>query len=232
MPNESTKRAYRMRRRAELQEQTRLRITEAAVELHGTLGPARTSVTAVAERAGVERATVYRHFPDERALFLACSGHWRAVNPAPDLAAWAAIADPEDRLRHGLAELYGFYGRTEPMLANLHRDEGVVTVVAELMAGGFRAYLGAARDTLLRGRGERGRARRDVKAALGHAVSFTTWSSLVRAEGLDDAQAVRLMCGLVVTAGTATPRGSGATGRPSPPAPRARGSLRSPGSAG
>ena len=207
MSNENTKRAYRMGRRAELQEQTRLRITEAAVDLHGTLGPARTSVTAVAERAGVERATVYRHFPDERALFLACSGHWRAVNPAPDLAAWAAIADPEVRLRRGLAELYAFYGRTEAMLVNMHRDEAVVPMVAELMAGGFRAYLAAARDTLLRGRGARGRARRDVRAALGHAVSFTTWSSLVRAEGLDEAQAVRLMCGLVVTAGA--PLGGG-----------------------
>ena len=209
MSSENPKRAYRMRRRAELQEQTRLRITEAAVELHGTLGPARTSVTAVAERAGVERATVYRHFPDERALFLACSGHWRAVNPAPDLAAWAAVADPEVRLRQGLAELYAFYGRTEPMLVNLHRDETVVPMVAELMAGGFRVFLGAALDTLLRGRGERGRARREVQAALGHAVSFTTWSSLVRAEGLDEEQAVRLMCGLVAAAGTPAPRTRG-----------------------
>ena len=152
MTNESTKRAYRMRRRAELQEQTRLRITEAAVELHGTLGPARTSVTAVAERAGVERATVYRHFPDERSLFLACSGHWRAANPAPDPGAWAAIPDPDVRLREALTELYAFYGRTEPMLANLLRDEAVVPMVAELMAGGFRAYVGALGDVLMRGR--------------------------------------------------------------------------------
>ena len=201
MSNENTKRAYRMRRRAELQEQTRLRITEAAVELHGTVGPARTSVTAVAERAGVERATVYRHFPDERALFLACSGHWRAANPAPDPAAWAAISDPDVRLRHALAELYAYYGRTEQMLANLLRDEAVVPMVAELMAGGFRARLGALRDALMHGRDERGRARRDVRAALGHAVAFTTWSSLARTEGLDDAQAVRLMCGLVAAAG-------------------------------
>ena len=201
MSSKNTKRAYRMRRRAELQEQTRLRITEAAVELHGTVGPARTSVTAVAERAGVERATVYRHFPDERALFLACSGHWRAANPAPDPAAWAAVADPDVRLRQALAELYAYYGRTEQMLANLHRDERVVPMVAELMAGGFRARLGALRDALMHGRDERGRARRDVRAALGHAIAFTTWSSLVRAEGLDDAQAVRLMCGLVAAAG-------------------------------
>jgi AcrR family transcriptional regulator len=212
MPNENTKRAYRMGRRAELQQQTRLRITEAAVELHGTIGPSRTSVSAVAERAGVERATVYRHFPDERALFLACSGHWRAANPAPDPATWAAIPDPDARLRHALGELYAFYGRTEQMLANLLRDEAVVPMVAELMAGGFRAYVGGLGDTLLRGRGERGRARRDVRAALGHAVAFTTWSSLVRAEGLGDAQAVRLMCGLVAAAATPARRARGSAG--------------------
>ena len=117
MSNENTKRSYRMGRRAELQEQTRQRITEAAVELHGTLGPARTSVTAVAERAGVERATVYRHFPDERALFLACSSHWRAANPAPDPAAWAAIADPDLRLRDAPADSlrFGAGGDSVPM---------------------------------------------------------------------------------------------------------------------
>jgi AcrR family transcriptional regulator len=202
MTREMTKRAYRMRRRAELQEQTRLRITEAAVELHGTVGPARTSVKAVAERAGVERATVYRHFPDERALFHACSGHWRAANPSPDPAAWAAIAEPDERLRQGLAELYAYYGDTEEMLGNLLRDAATVPIVAELM-GGLRARLDTMREALLRGRRERGRARRDVHAAVGHALAFATWSSLVRTEGLDDAQAVGLMCELVAAAGAA-----------------------------
>jgi AcrR family transcriptional regulator len=205
MPREMTKRAYRMRRRAELQEQTRLRITEAAVDLHGSVGPARTSVKAVAERAGVERATVYRHFPDERALFAACSGHWRAANPTPDPAAWAAIADPDERLRSGLAELYAYYGRTEEMLGNLLRDAATVPIVAELM-GGFRARLDALRDALLRGRRERGRARREVRAAVGHALAFATWSSLVRDERLADAQAVTLMCGLVAAAGRTVER--------------------------
>jgi len=201
MTSEKTTRAYRMRRRAELQAQTRLRITEAAVELHGTVGPARTSVKAIAQRAGVERATVYRHFPDERALFGACSSHWRAANPSPDPAAWAAIADPEERLRHALAELYRYYGETEEMLGNLLRDAATVPIVAELMDG-FRARLDAMRDALLRGRGERGRARADVRAAIGHALAFATWSSLVRAEGVEEARAVRLMCGMVAAAGS------------------------------
>jgi AcrR family transcriptional regulator len=200
MTSEKTTRTYRMRRRAELQERTRLRITEAAVELHGTLGPARTSVKAVAERAGVERATVYRHFPDERALFNACSSHWRAANPSPDPAGWAAVADPDERLRLGLAELYAYYGETEEMLGNLLRDAETVPIVAELMEG-LRARLDAMREALMRGRRERGRARRDVRAALGHALAFATWSSLVRTEQLEDAQAVGLMCELVAAAG-------------------------------
>src|SRR5918996_4055938 len=90
----TAKRPYRKRRRAELEDQTRLRITEAAVELHGRVGPARTTISAVADRAGVQRATVYRHFPDEDALFAACSGHWAAMNPSPDPSAWQAIRDP------------------------------------------------------------------------------------------------------------------------------------------
>src|SRR3954447_15999631 len=93
------KRPYRMKRRAEQEAATRLRITESAVALHGTLGPARTSVSAIAEHAGVRRSTVYRHFPDEATLFEACTAHWAASNPPPDLAGWATIADPDERLR-------------------------------------------------------------------------------------------------------------------------------------
>src|ERR1700756_5122423 len=91
------KRTYRMRRRAELEEQTRRRITESTIALHEQLGPARTSISAIAERAGVRRSTVYRHSPDEAALFAACSSHWRAENPPPDPQAWAAIEDPAKR---------------------------------------------------------------------------------------------------------------------------------------
>ena len=116
------KRPYRMKRRAELEQATRRRITESAVELHGSLGPARTTMSAVAEHAGVRRSTLYRHFPDEMALFEACTSHWRAANPVPDLASWAAIEDPDDRLRLALGELYAFYRSTQHMLENLYRD--------------------------------------------------------------------------------------------------------------
>src|SRR3954468_19952961 len=116
-------RKYEKKRRAELEAETRRRITETAVELHGTLGPARTSISAIAERAGVRRSTVYRHFPDEAALIGACSSHWAAENPVPDMTPWQSIEDPDRRLRTALDELYAYYRRTDQMMDNLHRDE-------------------------------------------------------------------------------------------------------------
>lgn len=202
------RRAYRMRRRAESQRQTRLRITESAVELHGTVGPSRTSMGAVAERAGVRRSTVYRHFPDEAALFDACSAHWAAANPPPELGAWAAIASPDERLKFALGELYAFYRRTEQMLENLLRDEATMPVVQERFAA-FRGFLEAARDTLMAGRGLRGGARRRTRAALGHAIAFSTWKSLVAEQGVDDVEAAALVCALVAAASSRLARGNG-----------------------
>jgi AcrR family transcriptional regulator len=184
-------RPYTKTRRAELEQQTRERITEAAMELHGSLGPARTTVSAIAQRADVQRATVYRHFPDEDSLFAACSAHWRAQNEPPDLAAWAAIRDPVGRLAVALAELYAWYGRTERMLELLIRDLPVVPAVQSQFR--LPGYLDAAADVLLAGRPERGAARRRARAALGHAVAFETWLSLVRQQGLTSAEAIRLM---------------------------------------
>src|ERR1700732_2121200 len=100
------KRPYRKRRRAELEDDTRRRITKSAVELHGTLGPSRTSLSAIAAHAGVRRSTLYRHSPDEATLFTACPADWMAANPVPDLTRWAAIADPDERLRVALGDLY------------------------------------------------------------------------------------------------------------------------------
>jgi AcrR family transcriptional regulator len=186
------KRPYRMKRRAELEAETRRRITESAVELHGTVGPSRTSMSAVAERAGVRRSTLYRHFPDEASLFEACSSHWAAANPPPDMTAWAAIEDPDERLRTALEELYAFWRRTEPMMANLIRDEATNENVRRQFAG-FHAYMEAAEDLLAQGRRLRGQARVRVRAAIGHALAFTTWRSLVREQGLGNLQAVELM---------------------------------------
>jgi AcrR family transcriptional regulator len=202
------KRPYRMTRRAELEEQTRRRITESTVALHEEVGPARTSISAVAERAGVRRSTVYRHFPDDETLFAACSSHWRAANPPPDPGAWAAIEDPGERTETALRELYAFYARTEGMYTSLLRDEPVVPIVHRLL-GDFYGYLRAIQDILMAGRGLRGRAARRTRAAIGHALSFPTWRSLTREQGLAAADAVAVMGALVE--GSAAAR----SGRPS-----------------
>jgi AcrR family transcriptional regulator len=193
------KRPYKMKRRAEQEEETRLRITESAMELHGSVGPARTSISAVAERAGVRRSTVYRHFPDETALFNACSTHWITLNPPPDLEAWAVIESPEARLATALDELYAYYERTEAMLDKLLRDVATVPIVDELI-GAFRAFLEATVEALIKGRKSRGNARRRQRAAIGHALAFGTWQDLCRTQGLDGGGAAELMRRLVATA--------------------------------
>jgi AcrR family transcriptional regulator len=185
-----------MTRRAELEEQTRTRITESTVALHEELGPARTSISAVAERAGVRRSTVYRHFPDEEKLFAACSSHWRAANQPPNPGEWTAIEDPGERTETALRELYAFYGRTEGMYASLLRDEPLVPIVGRLL-GDFYGYLDAIQDILMAGRGLRGRAAKRARAAIGHALAFPTWRSLTREQGLADREAISLMRALV-----------------------------------
>lgn len=190
MPDE--KRPYRMHARAALQERTRQRITESAVELHATLGPSRTSLSAVAKRAGVRRSTLYRHFPDEAALFVACSGLWMSQHPLPDLQAWSVVGDPSERLRRALTEIYAYYAETEPMLANLVRDLDVVESVQRQFAH-FLNYMEAAAETLMVGRRERGRDARRVRAAVGHGLAFTTWRSLVREQGCTANEAVGMM---------------------------------------
>jgi AcrR family transcriptional regulator len=197
------KRTYTMKRRAELQEQTRRRITESAVELHGTVGPARTSMTAVAARAGVRRSTLYRHFPDEATLFDACSAHWAAANPLPSLGAWAEIRDPDERLGVALRDVYSFYRRNEGMLENLFRDETTVPLVAERFVA-FRGYLGQAAETLMAGRALRGARRHRTAAAVGHAVAYSTWRSLAGEQGLGDEDACVLMRSLVSEAARST----------------------------
>jgi len=197
-------RRYRKRRRAEQERRTRERITEAAVRLHGTVGPARTTVSGVAKEAGVQRATVYRHFPDEVSLFAACTARYWATHPMPDLAAWSSISDSEARLRHALGEMYALYRRTEGMLEKTSRDAPLVAAMARPVEE-FRGYLGAAAAAIIAGRPERGHARRRVQAAVGHAVSFPTWQSLVRQQGLEDAEAVAMMAALVESAGGARP---------------------------
>jgi len=193
---EPPKRRYRKRQRAAQEDETRRRITEATVDLHGSVGPAKTTVSAVAERAGVQRATVYRHFPDEQALFDACSSHWLSQHPLPDLESWAAIADPGKRLRVALTELYGWFERGAYMVERTTRDVATVPALEPSMAA-LAVWFEEAAKVLMCGRRQRGSKRRRTHAAIGHALAFATWRSLVQEQGLSSAEAVELMAGLV-----------------------------------
>jgi AcrR family transcriptional regulator len=185
-------RPYRLGRRAEQQAATRRRIVEAAVDLHTTIGPAATSLSAVAERARVQRHTLYAHFPNEVALFTACSAHWRALHPFPEPDGWADIPEPIQRIRRALGDIYAWYDEVEEALALFVRD-----------AEAFPEFRVARRD-LLAGIADglaRGLPRRKaVRAALGHALEFETWRSLVREQGLSERAAIELMVRLVETA--------------------------------
>lgn len=191
----TTRRKYEQRKRADDVAATRRRITEAAIELHGSIGPARTTLSAVAERAGVERRTLYRHFPNEADLFAACSRDYFAAHPWPDLDGWRAVAEPAERLRHALDELYAYYERAEPMFSNVLRDAEIVPFAREAVAP-LQAFLAEAAEVLLAGRALRGRRRELVRGALRHAVAFPTWRSLA-ANGIARADAVRLSAALV-----------------------------------
>src|SRR3990172_7696259 len=160
-----SKRKYELKKRAEEMAETRRRITEAAVGLHGTVGPARTTLSAVAKRAGVQRHTVYRHFPTEADLFGACSAHYFTANPWPDLEPWRTISDPHQRLARALDELYAYYERTEPTFTNVLRDAELVDAVRPTLLP-LQAYLAEAAEILAAGWPTRGR-RKHVPAPTG-----------------------------------------------------------------
>jgi AcrR family transcriptional regulator len=190
----SEKRKYELKKRAERLADTRRRITEATVELHRTVGPAATHINEVARRAGVQRMTVYNHFPDDKALLTACSAHWRALHPTPDLAAWRAVEDPGARLRLGLCQLYGWYRETEPMTGNVLRDAQVLPTLRAILEGGLLRYLDQARQVLTEPLGARGRRRDRVNAAARAAIDLHTWRALAP---LGDAEAAELAAGLI-----------------------------------
>jgi AcrR family transcriptional regulator len=183
-------------RRDARRDRTRQRIVEATVEMHETVGTARTTISAIAEKAGVQRLTVYRHFPDERALFRACSGHWNAANPPPDPASWTQISEPEARLGSALAEVYAYHRRTEPMMSNVVRDAQVHPLTRE-MAEPYFQHWERMRYVLATGWGVGDERLALLLGTLGHALDFQTWSSLVRQQGLSDEQAVGAMVGMV-----------------------------------
>lgn len=182
-------RKYELRARAERQDETRLRIVDATFRLHATIGPARTTVSKIADAAGVERLTVYRHFPELADLFRACAAHGLGLHPLPEPESWRRFEQPEPRLRAALAETYAYYRAHARMVAVILRDRE-----AGLAVGGrFLAYMETAAGVLA----EAWPGGPEVRAALGHAVDFAAWRSLAIGQGLTDPQVIDLMTALV-----------------------------------
>ena len=190
------KRKYELRARADRQAETRRRIAAATAQLHEEVGPARTTVAEIARRAGVQRLTVYKNFPEDYDLFAACQGHFLAQNPPPDPGAALAIADPGERVEAVLRELYAWYRRNERTSANVRRDRASLPALDRLLAetGDARA---AELATALTGAFDvRGKQRVRVRAAVALALDFWAWRRLAK-EGLADHAAARLMADAV-----------------------------------
>lgn len=184
-------RPYTLKKRAEQKAETRQRIVEAAVDLHSTLGPARTTLSMVAEKAGVQRHTLYAHFPDERALAMACSGHVYTQDPLPDAAAWRRIADTRERLTAGLTAIYGWYARHASLMSCVVRDAEHHALTQEIGALRFVPATEAWQSVL----GAKLNAKQ--RAMLHLALSFHTWRTLVQQAGLKQVAAVEAMIAVV-----------------------------------
>jgi AcrR family transcriptional regulator len=190
-------RKYVMKRRAERQKETHQRIVDATVELHRTIGPLRTTISAIAEKAGVQRHTYYAHFPELRDLYTACTSHYVVEHPPPEYASWEEVADHEERLRRALSEVYAYYGHHEQIFANVLRDAEVDALCAEFTHPVFQNWKLTWSKSVTEGwdaEGERGEA---LLAAIGLALDFQTWRTLVRQQGLEEDRAVELMVGMV-----------------------------------
>lgn len=196
-------RRYRKRRRAHQEQETRTRITEAVLELHRTVGPAHTTITDVADRAGVSRMTVYSHFPTEADLIEACSTHWGERNPFPALEEWAGIEDPRDRLLRALSDLYRWYGEKVDMMGKVLRDAPVVEPLGAILAERWEPYLEAVVTVLADGRSAA--APGGIEAALRVAVDFGTWRTLTERTGTGNAS--RLAAAMVEGVQRADARG-------------------------
>lgn len=184
-------RHYRKTQRAESEQNTRRRIVEATVELHGSVGPAKTTISEIAKRAGVQRLTVYRHFPSEKALFAACSGHYMAQNPLPDLAGFAGMRNPKARLKAALGELYAYFRRNQRMLALVLRDAAVVPSMKQSMQA-IEQFFRELHVLLMHGHQGSREKLKQTAALIALAISFHTWQELSKA-GLTDEEAANLM---------------------------------------
>ena len=197
-----TKRKYKKTKRAEQQGKTRERIVEATVALHEELGPANTSIKAIAERAGVQRLTVYRYFPDDVSLFQACTSHWLSFNPPPDMSDWQDIEEVEEKTATALLAFFKYYRGTETMWTGAYRDVEDVAALREVLKG-FEGYIDNVRDGLLASWKLKGKSKQQLSITLRHCLRFTAWQSLKR-QKLKDKQIVDLVTAWLIK-GVANP---------------------------
>ena len=186
-----------MRRRAETVDLTRRRITDAAIRLHTTVGPSATSMSAVAEAAGVTRLTLYRHFPSKDALFGACMGHWRSLHPPPDPEAWRDISSFRARAEAAIDELYGWYAQNGDELYPIYRDAAFTPQSNQRARRATNDRIVAA----VLGDVSPATAGRRLQAALGHVVSFWTWRSLAVEQSLSTGGAAQMALQFVLAMG-------------------------------
>jgi AcrR family transcriptional regulator len=196
----SGKRSYQQRRRAESQAATRRRITEAAVDLHATVGPAQTTVAEIARRAGVQRLTVYLHFPDQRALFQACTTHWFGLHPLPSAELWKDGGDLEERVRRALTSIYTYYREYGQLISNWLRDAQLIPALQEFAETGYYGYLDQLSASVLP-KPPDGADQKNARAMLLVALHFETWRLLTHRGGLTDEEAAADMSDAIVLAG-------------------------------
>lgn len=182
------KRRYKKTLRAENEEQTRIRIIEAAMNLHEELGPANTSIKAIAEQAGVQRLTVYRHFQDEASLFQACTSHWLACHPPPAVEEWSEITEVARKRLTAFSSLYRYYRETQNMWQASYRDAGKVAALRKPMSD-FEKYLDSIRNELAGPSVGKSGGKESVRITLRHALQFSTWQSLNKEKLSDDKMA-------------------------------------------
>ncbi len=200
-------RTYQKKKRAQQQEETRTRIVEATITLHQEIGGIETTISAIAQRAGVERATVYRHFPDERSLLEGCTGHYLQSNPPPDPVQWMGIDQREEQVRTALTHIYAYHRQTEIMMARAMIDVPQMPLLQEILEPMF-VYWNTVRDMLAHPWDD-GENAILCRGAIGHAIAFQTWQSLVRDQGMSDEQAMKLMMGMICAAANGVACGEG-----------------------
>jgi AcrR family transcriptional regulator len=193
MNSMSSHRAYNLKIRAERQRETRDRIVAATEALHREVGPARTTIADIARRAGVERLTVYNHFPELAQLLSACQAHFLGAHPPPDISPRkGGNKSGLDRLESALVRLYGWFRANEAMEQNIHRDRNLLPELDQLLRQSADVVWDRAASDYAGLIAANPRAVAAVRSMIRVALDFRTWQLLTRGGTTDRAAAQML----------------------------------------